>query len=507
MERSRHDFGNFNRLPDEDARRLLTLLEGRIGEFQAVAVNEQVPEGLHTPCFRAGLARLMEEHPQTLFLVDSRHHSDAYPSAWLKLNDSEALRLCGMGEEGGLGRERVLAAARSLFRKRARPVFITRGARGILLWDARGPREIPGLRPEGAIDTVGAGDSALAGIAAGLACGASADEAAWLGNLCAAVTIRKLRQTGTATPREILESARTAVPERQIDLADAPQRARFLPGTDFEVAEELPPDFRPTHAIFDHDGTISTLREGWEGVMEPMMIRAILGPDAEKAEPGLFRRVQERTREFIDRSTGIQTLAQMRGLVDLVREFGRVPEGEILDMHGYKEIYNRALMERVDERRSRLERGEFSPEDFTLKNAISFLEWLHRRGVRLYLASGTDEADVKREASALGYDRLFEGRIYGASGDVAHEAKRQVLERLLGELGPEALRGVVTFGDGPVELRETRRLGGQAIGLCSDEKRRYGINPEKRSRLVRAGAQILIPDYSRLDALTALLHL
>lgn len=38
--------------------------------------------------------------------------------------------------------------------------------------------------------------------------------------------------------------------------------------------------------------------------------------------------------------------------------------------------------------------------------------------------SGTDEVDVIKEAEALGYAHLFEGRIYGAVGDVTKEAKK-----------------------------------------------------------------------------------
>ncbi len=57
------------------------------------------------------------------------------------------------------------------------------------------------------------------------------------------------------------------------------------------------------------------------------------------------------------------------------------------------------------------------------------------------------------------------------------------------------------MGDGPVELRECRRVGGIAVGIASDEVRRHGLNPEKRVRLVRAGAHIIIPDFSQADQL------
>jgi hypothetical protein len=43
------------------------------------------------------------------------------------------------------------------------------------------------------------------------------------------------------------------------------------------------------------------------------------------------------------------------------------------------------------------------------------------------------------------------------------------------------------------------------VGLVSDEVRRHGINPAKRERLVLAGADVLIPDFSWAeDILSAL---
>jgi len=53
------------------------------------------------------------------------------------------------------------------------------------------------------VDTVGAGDSFTAGFALALAGGVSMTESAEFGNACAAVTIRKLAQTGVPTPEEI----------------------------------------------------------------------------------------------------------------------------------------------------------------------------------------------------------------------------------------------------------------------------------------------------------------
>jgi beta-phosphoglucomutase-like phosphatase (HAD superfamily) len=360
---------------------------------------------------------------------------------------------------------------------------------------------VPGLQILGRIDTVGAGDSALAGIAAALAAGRDALTAAALGNYAAGVTVQKLFVTGTATPREIMDIGTDPDFVFEPELSDDARAARFLPSSEIEIVTALPRNARFTHAIFDNDGTISTLREGWEIIMEPMMIRAILGEGWKTADMRLYRNVQDRVRSYIDMTTGVQTLVQMHSLVDMVREFAVVPAAEVLTPEGYKRLYNDELLAMVASRISKLRRGELCVDDFTLKGAIPFLRALRDAGVTLRLASGTDEHDVIAEARALGHYDLFEGRIRGAVGDVKVEAKKIVVERILAEIGKEGgaleSRRVVTFGDGPVEMRETRRRGGYAVGVASDEVRRFGWNMRKRTRLIRSGADLVVPDFTQ----------
>ena len=84
-------------------------------------------------------------------------------------------------------------------------------------------------------------------------------------------------------------------------------------------------------------------------------------------------KVRKKVREYIDKTTGVQTLIQMKGLIDLVRYFGYIPEEDILDEHGYKAIYNQELLKMVDRRLQKLTRGELDVQDFTLKHAVAFL--------------------------------------------------------------------------------------------------------------------------------------
>ena len=248
--------------------------------------------------------------------------------------------------------------------------------------------------------------------------------------------------------------------------------------------------------LFDHDGTLSTLREGWEQVMEPMMIRAILGEQHDRIDDRTYQRVVARVQGYIERSTGLPTLRQMQELVGLVRQFGFVPASQILDVHGYKALYNEALMRVVNDRLERIARGERSREDFIVKGAVEFLKALKARGLTLALASGTDQADVLREARHLGYADLFDGGIHGAVENLEHCSKRKVLEDVLAKFQASG-EAVLVCGDGPVEMREARRRDAIALGVASDEVRRFGWNYVKRSRLIRAGADYLVPDWSQ----------
>jgi len=511
-EMNRLDFGNFNRLSDDAAERLLAGLEASLARYDAVIVNQQVRQGVHTPALRERLLGLIRRNPSKIFIVDSRHHSDAYPGATLKLNAHEAVRRIGIERplEQPVPRADAARAAEELHEWTLRqPVVITRGARGCLVRDQAGLHEIPGLRIPGPLDPVGAGDALLAGLGAALAAGRDPLTAATLGNFAAAVTVRKRLTTGTASAAEIIALSAEAEFVYRPELADDPSLARLLPGTEIELVGEPRPALRPRFALFDHDGTLSVLREGWETVMESMMVRAILGQESEgsdAADDALRRRALERVREYIDHSAGIQTLVQMRELAAMVREFGCVAPARILDAFGYKRLYNDLLMEPVSARLEKLRRGERAAEDFTIKNAIPFLGRLKAAGVRLFLASGTDEADVRQEARELGYEPFFDG-IFGAVGDVAREAKLIALDRIVAELGGETPGAWVTFGDGPLEMRETHKRGGFAIGVASDELRRYGTAADKRARLIRAGADLIIPDYAQSDRLLEILNL
>ncbi len=508
-ELNRVDFGNYNQLSATTADALIGNLVREIPQVDIVLINQQVPSGIHTDYFKKKLLGVIRRFPDKMFITDSRHFNDYYEGTMRKMNDIEAARLCNVkkGPDELVTHAEVVAAARMLFERFSSPLFITRGNKGSLTIDQSGIVEIPGLLILSKVDTVGAGDSYLAGAASALAAGYDMETAATLGTFVAGVTVQKLFQTGTATPEEILSIGQDPDYIYSSELADNIRQANYLLHTDIEIIYKWEERPQIRHAIFDHDGTISTLREGWEMIMAPMMIKAVLGNKYNEADEAVYQKVQVRVQEFIDKTTGIQTLVQMKGLLDLISEFGFVPQKKMLDEFGYKKIYNEELLKMVREREMKLKRGELALEDLTVKNAVPFLQALHHAGIKLYLASGTDVGDVKNEAQILGYDHLFEGRIYGAVGDITKEAKKIVLEQILDAIGESAFGSIATFGDGPVEIRETRKRGGITIGIASNEMKRFGLNARKRSRLIKAGADLIIPDFSQYTQLIKLLNI
>lgn len=130
------------------------------------------------------------------------------------------------------------------------------------------------------------------------------------------------------------------------------------------------------------------------------------------------------------------------------------------------------------------------------------MERLSSRGLELYLASGTDEPFVKNKARLLGVDSYFGGRIYGAKDDYASFSKQMVIERILRENAIPGER-LLAFGDGYVEIENTKAAGGLAVAVASDEANNGSgkMDAWKRDRLLGVGADIVVPDYRDAGAL------
>ena len=188
----------------------------------------------------------------------------------------------------------------------------------------------------------------------------------------------------------------------------------------------------------------------------------------------------------------------MQLLISIIEKYGLVKT--VRSAENYKAIFVRRLKQSMQEKVDALSRGELNTDDVTIKGARDFLQTLFEAGTKLYLASGSDHDDVVREAELLGYAHLFTGGICGSVGDPKNDPKKIVIQKIIKELAERGIspESCAVFGDGPVEMREAHENGFFAVGVLSDEKQRFGVNPAKRARLVLAGADVLIPDFSQI---------
>ncbi len=267
---------------------------------------------------------------------------------------------------------------------------------------------------------------------------------------------------------------------------------------------ELPRPLEPrpdvSHVLFDFDGTLSLIRQGWPEVMVPMFVEAVPRLPGE-TDADLSALVLD----DIMRLNGKQTIYQMIRLADRVRERG----GEPLEPLAYKHEYLRRLDAHTAARTLGLSRGATRPDDLLVFGARALLEHLQGRGLHLYLASGTDEAAVKREAKLLDVARYFGPHIYGALDDYKNFSKKMVIDRILNE---NAITGrqLLSFGDGYVEIENTKAVGGFAVAVASDEANNGSgrVDAWKRTRLLGVGADAVIPDFrDAVDLVDALMRL
>jgi phosphoglycolate phosphatase-like HAD superfamily hydrolase len=249
-------------------------------------------------------------------------------------------------------------------------------------------------------------------------------------------------------------------------------------------------------ALFDFDGTISVIRHGWEQIMITVMIESIC------EDQPVTDTIWGEVTQYVDQSTGILTIKQMKWLEEAVRRYGiaktRYSAAE------YKRIYNERLLKPVYERLAQLDGTQDGRDAWMIQGARSFLEHLAQRGVKLFLASGTDREYVEKEAAALGVAALFGGQIFGAKGVEETDSKEIVIQRILDDhrLPGEQL---LVVGDGPVEMRSARQVGALALGVAANEAQRSGLDERKHQRLVTAGANLIITDFIHSADLAKLL--
>ncbi len=238
--------------------------------------------------------------------------------------------------------------------------------------------------------------------------------------------------------------------------------------------------------LFDFDGTLSLIRSGWMNVMVPMMVEILADLKTGESEEQLRTLVEE----FVWRLTGKETIYQMIAFAEAVEARG----GKPLDPLAYKKMYLDLLWVKIESRVEALRKGQADPEQYLVPGARELLERLKDRGLKMYLASGTDEIYMKEEARLLGVSKYFDGGVYGALDDYKSFSKAILIQRILSTAefqGNEFLG----FGDGYVEIEEVKNVGGVAVGVASEEPTCAKVDQWKRQRLIGVGADYIVPNF------------
>jgi phosphoglycolate phosphatase len=239
-------------------------------------------------------------------------------------------------------------------------------------------------------------------------------------------------------------------------------------------------------ALFDFDGTLSLIRAGWADVMIPMMVEALIDLKTGESEAELTGVV----RDFVDRLTGKQTVYQMIELSRQIEQRGGTPKDPLEYKRRYLHLLNLRIADRLDE----LRQDRAAAQKYLVAGSIELLESLRRRGLRLYLASGTDQEYMRDEADLLGVTAYFDGGVFGALDDYKSFSKRLLIEKIIDNSecgGPE----ILGFGDGYVEIENVKSVGGVAVGVATDERECRTIDAWKRDRLASVGADYIIPNF------------
>jgi phosphoglycolate phosphatase len=267
----------------------------------------------------------------------------------------------------------------------------------------------------------------------------------------------------------------------------------MIPGTQIEV-------MRPASAhgaravLFDFDGTLSVIRSGWEKLMIPMMVDALMATDSGEDKADIERVVTQ----FVVHLTGKQTIYQMIELAEQVKKRGGTP----LDPLDYKHQYLDLLLEHIKDRIEGLKEGRIAREEMLVPGSIELLDALKARGLKIFIASGTDEKYAAAEAELLGITPYIEGRVYGAIDDYKNFSKRMVIQRIVAENNIQDAE-LLGFGDGYVEIEDVKSAHGVAVGVATDEPACQKVNAWKRKRLILAGADMIVPHFADHDKLLA----
>ncbi|MDR2115592.1 MAG: HAD hydrolase-like protein [Planctomycetaceae bacterium] len=251
------------------------------------------------------------------------------------------------------------------------------------------------------------------------------------------------------------------------------------------------PVAQPKAVMLDFDGTISVIRAGWHPVLIELFLKHLRATPQGKLLSEI--ELEQIAKNNIELNIGKQPIYQFYSLVQVIQKLGGISS----DAEDYLNEYYQSLFEIVRQRHEQLQNG-LDPQELLVSGTLVLLEMLRRRGLKLYLVSGTEEEFLRQDVQLLCLQDYFDGGIYGGQKDPATFSKAMIVAKILEENNLTGAE-LIGFGDGHTETYEVKKVGGFAIGVASNETARQGIDLWKREQLIRAGADWIIPDYTDVE--------
>ena len=190
-ELNRLDFKNFSPVSEQTEQKLIENIYSAVSKSNAVIVLDQfIEENCNTvnSSIRKEIANIAGKYPDLIIYADSRAYIHLFKNIMVKCNNHE------IKDNGG-----------AIYQKNQKPVFVTMGEEGTMVFDKNGGHKVAAVKVEGPVDICGAGDACTSGIVLGMSLGASPEVAAMLGNIIASITIKQIGVTGTATQEQVCE--------------------------------------------------------------------------------------------------------------------------------------------------------------------------------------------------------------------------------------------------------------------------------------------------------------
>jgi len=181
---------------------IIAAIKTALAGAQALVISDY-DKGVVTPRILAEVLPVAYGRMPVLIDPKVRNFDSYRPATLVTPNHHEALRLANLEEDS----DASLQTAARMIRARlgCDAVLITRGDRGMMLFEGeRDPVAVETAARE-VYDVTGAGDTVIATLAAALAAGSSLTEAAVLANQAAGIVVGKLG-TATASAEEVLAS-------------------------------------------------------------------------------------------------------------------------------------------------------------------------------------------------------------------------------------------------------------------------------------------------------------